>query len=436
MSAFNLGLPEHSIILGNIMSQLDLLTIYNKFYITMRDFFNDPNILFIIARKYNLNGNFAKLVDILLEHDMIYGTNYIYSYDFKLRFLYLMKQGRIDVVKKFTNYYYTIMDEIYISDNIDNLLEYFSGFTGIENLLTDPNETKKSNLPYGWYDLGIEVRKNNIQVISEDHVTRSTSDLIEKTKLKLIKLAELDELDKINNILSNISNKHRLSRSKIIELISSIMEGACISNNLNLIKKIFCYKYGNKEIIKNIDDFNIEQINPKHLEYLRYTAYLSLNNFLIIEKLLPLDYYKIAENCCLYWGNCDVFGYVIKKLGKLSKTELLELVIENERVDILKCLLGNLNLTNKNLYKLLKKSLNMGRYGSASLIWSNTKITAIDLFTLVCKVHQRLLTQNEKLVIAGEEIYWCNILKEWFISRINPDEIENNTIIKNRLDEL
>jgi hypothetical protein len=223
----------------------------------MSDFFNDPNILFIIARKYDLNGKFDKLVDILLEHDMIYGTAYIYPYNFKLRFLHLMKQGRIDLVKKFANDYYDLIYEMYISDDIDDLLEYFSGFTGIKNLLTDPNKTKKFNLPYSWYDLGIEVRNNNIQITSEDRDIRSSDDM-KKTQLKLIKLAELNEIDKINIILSNLFNKHRLPRRNFMEYISSIMHGACMSNNLNLIEKIFCYKYENNEIIKNTNNFNIE----------------------------------------------------------------------------------------------------------------------------------------------------------------------------------
>jgi hypothetical protein len=46
------------------MSQLDLLTVYKKFYVIMSEFF-------IITRRYNLQGIFIKFVDLLLEYDMV-----------------------------------------------------------------------------------------------------------------------------------------------------------------------------------------------------------------------------------------------------------------------------------------------------------------------------------------------------------------------------
>jgi hypothetical protein len=207
-----------------------------------------------------------------------------------------------------------------------------------------------------------------------------------------------------------------------IGLLTRIMKGACISNNLNLIYKILSYKYTKKEIINKHDD--IKEIHKNHLEYLFYTAYLSLDNFMLIKKLVPLNYYEIAQ----------------EKIGPISKEDFFEMAIENERVDILKYLCDLMQPDNSSMLKLLKESLNKCRYGSASLICSKIKITTPDLFNLVCKIHQRFLTIHEREIIAGDTIYIpenaARFLIDWFKSQVNPDEIENNIIIKNKLNKL
>jgi hypothetical protein len=305
----DLSQSNYSTILAHILSNIDMLHLYKIFYPRMYDFFNNRNTLHIIASKHGISGSFVKFIDLLLEYDMIYATNYIYPFNFGYRFHYLLKTNRINLIENnkkniidCCSYYYYFGGG---DDNFTNNLYYLVGVGGVKNSLRDfINENQSKHC-----EIGMELSK-----VSTGEVNYLLSSQLEK----LEKFAELGKLDNIRIFFSQ-------------DVLCSVFKGACISGNIKLIKGILSIKKINRKGLIKLCDNYPSIINPIHLKHLHHTAYLPLDIFKEIENHVPVNYYDIAESCCSYYGNYEVFIYVTKKLKSVCMSNLIALAINHEK---------------------------------------------------------------------------------------------------------
>ena len=415
-----INLKECGTILIHILSNFDILDLYKTYYYTMPELFNNMEALCILSEKYKIMTQvpLTRFLDLLFEYDMWYNTNYVCCLGQADRLIYLIENRNID------NYLPMIssVDPEFIHEDTLSVqkLYYLLGLKGLEisgnrNKFGDHANIDTENLHL--YDIGIKIASldnntdGNIENSVEKYLNSRIITISHRSKY-IAKLCELGKIDELNEYLKLDLSEEFIIDEQGYTYRDELIVGALIGKQKSLLKGLLSIVDDNKDVkhVELSEEYPEEISIIKRLEFYQNLSFTSLEIFKELEELMTIDYYHVAINCCSYYGNYEIFIYVIDKLKRMNRDEIIDNAIQNNRLDILSYLLSQNNKLNIN--ELLKIALDSQKLGSATIIWSKLKISSIDL----CKI---VAGDNKKISNIKDEL-----LMNWLLVRLGPNEMK------------